>query len=272
MPANLGQFERQAAGFPASISLPNFSREDLPVATGAGWQLVGRDAVRKEYGESAGQTKCVNLEQGMMSKTKYKAVIFDLYTALLDSWSLWNRIAGEAELGAVWRKKYLELTYQAGHYRSYDEIIHEAAREVGLTSNRAAALIQAWSTLEPWPETRQVVGAISERVPIGVATNSSIELAEIAVATLGVEIPVVVTAEESGYYKPQPQTYRLALARLGHQAEEVLFVAGSASDVPGAINVGMPVYWHNRIHQRPANERIKPKYELDSLLPLLDLV
>ena len=143
---------------------------------------------------------------------------------------------------------------------------------VGLALDSATALIQAWSTLEPWPETRQVVGAISASVPIAVATNSSQELAKIAVATIGVGIPVVVTAEESGSYKPQPQTYRLALARLGYEAEEVLFVAGSASDVPGATNVGMPVYWHNRIHQRSADESIKPKYEFDSLLPLLDLV
>lgn len=207
-----------------------------------------------------------------MSKIIYKAVMFDLYTALLDSWSLWNQVAGSAELGALWRKKYLELTYQAGPYRSYDGIIAESAQEVGLAAERAAALIQSWSALEPWPETRQVVEAIAKRMPIAVATNSSIELAGIAVATIGVAIPVVVTAEESGYYKPQPQTYRLTLERLGYEAAEVLFVAGSASDVPGATHVGMPVYWHNRIHQRPADDITKPKHESDSLLPLLDLV
>jgi 2-haloalkanoic acid dehalogenase type II len=207
-----------------------------------------------------------------MPRNNYKAVMFDLYTALLDSWSLWNRIAGSAVLGAVWRKKYLELTYQAGPYRSYDGIIAEAAQKISIAPERTAALIQNWSALEPWPETWKVVGAIAERMPIAVATNSSIELARIAVATIGVAIPIVVTAEESGYYKPQPRTYRLALERLGCEAEEVLFVAGSASDVPGATNVGMPVYWHNRIHQRPADEKIKPRYESDSLLPLLDLI
>src|SRR6266511_6048221 len=38
----------------------------------------------------------------------YDAVIFDLPTALLDSWTLWNRVAGSAEDGARWRRKYLE--------------------------------------------------------------------------------------------------------------------------------------------------------------------
>jgi FMN phosphatase YigB (HAD superfamily) len=33
---------------------------------------------------------------------------------------------------------------------------------------------------------------------------------------------------------------------LGLPAERVLFVAGSAHDVPGAGALGMPVYWSNR--------------------------
>jgi 2-haloacid dehalogenase len=30
---------------------------------------------------------------------QYDAVVFDLLTALLDSWTLWNRIAGSNEAG-----------------------------------------------------------------------------------------------------------------------------------------------------------------------------
>jgi FMN phosphatase YigB (HAD superfamily) len=58
---------------------------------------------------------------------------------------------------------------------------------------------------------------------------------------------VVITAEHAGFYKPRPEPYRAALAALGTSPERTLFVAGSASDVPGARAVGMPVYWHNRI-------------------------
>lgn len=207
-----------------------------------------------------------------MPRNEYKAVIFDLYTALLDSWSLWNRFAGSDELGLHWRKKYLELTYQAGHYRSYETIITEAANAVGVADESAAALIDHWSALQPWPEAQQVLLAIAKKVPLAVATNSSIALAEIAVDCVGVTIPVVATAEEAGYYKPQPATYRLALARLGCAAEDVLFVAGSASDVPGASNVGMSVYWHNRAKLNLSNQACRPQYEADSLLPLLELI
>jgi 2-haloacid dehalogenase len=207
-----------------------------------------------------------------MSQKKYHAVMFDLLTALLDSWSLWNEVAGSEEVGVAWRTRYLELTYQAGAYRSYEGIIKEAAQEVGVPAARADELIQRWGELEPWPETRQVVRTLLEKVPVAVATNASIALANVAVATLGVSIPTVVTAEEAGYYKPHPHPYRMALQRLQCAPASVLFVAGSPADVPGASAVGMPVFWHNRRRLSPVEPRVQPRYVSDSLWPVLELV
>ena len=207
-----------------------------------------------------------------MSHKPYQAVMFDLLTALLNSWSLWNKVVGSERVGFDWRQRYLQLTYQAGPYRSYEGIIKEAAHEVGVPYARAEELIQRWGELEPWPETPQVVYALLEKVPVAVATNASIALANIAVTCLGITIPTVVTAEEAGYYKPQPQPYRMALDRLQCPAESVLFVAGSAADVPGASAVGMPVFWHNRMRLSPVEARVQPLYAADSLWPLLELV
>jgi FMN phosphatase YigB (HAD superfamily) len=49
--------------------------------------------------------------------------------------------------------------------------------------------------------------------------------------------------------------------------ERALFVAGSASDVPGAKAVGMPVYWHNRIGLAPRDDA-KPDH-LERALDML---
>lgn len=206
-----------------------------------------------------------------MSQRKYHAVMFDLLTGLVDSWSLWNKVAGSEEIGLAWRTRYLGLTYQAGAYRSYEGIIKEAAQTVGVPAARAEELIQRWSELEPWPETRQVVRILLERAPVAVATNASIALAGVAVATLGVSIPTVVTAEEAGYYKPHPRPYRMALQWLQCAPADVLFVAGSAADVPGASAAGMPVFWHNRRRLSPIDSRVQPQYVSDSLWPLLEL-
>lgn len=207
-----------------------------------------------------------------MTKEKYHAVVFDLLTALLDSWSLWNTVAGSESFGFDWRKQYLQLTYAAGSYRSYEGIIRDAAKEVGLPEGSAEELIRRWGELEPWPETTEVVRALLKQVSVAVVTNASIELGNIAVARVGVAIPVVITAEEAGYYKPQPHPYRMALHRLGCEPESTLFVAGSAADVPGASALGMSVFWHNRMHLSPLEPRVQPRYISDSLWPISDLV
>ena len=206
-----------------------------------------------------------------MAGPRYEAVLFDLLTALLDSWSLWNRVAGSAARGLAWRTRYLELTYRAGRYRPYEEIIADAARDAAVPAASVETLVGQWAELEPWPETRAVLRTLASRVPIGVVTNSSVALADMAVAALGVPMRPVVTAESAGYYKPRPEPYRMALERLGCDPASVLFVAGSAADVPGASAVGMPVYWHNR-RGLPSIGGSAPTYVADSLDPIVDLV
>jgi 2-haloacid dehalogenase len=197
---------------------------------------------------------------------RYDAVVFDLLTALLDSWTLWNGVAGSEADGLKWRRRYLEITYGCGRYRPYEALVREAARDVGLPEALADELERRWSELRPWPEAPQVLKQIG--VPLAVATNCSIRLGGQAAARVGVRFAVVETAESVGFYKPRPEVYRAVLQRLGTAAERTLFVAGSASDVPGARAVGMPVYWHNRIGL-PPHDDARPDYLEASLEPLL---
>ena len=78
-------------------------------------------------------------------------------------------------------------------------------------------------------------------------TNCSVRLGRAAAARLQVPWDVVITAEEAGFYKPDPRPYRLALERLGVAAGEAAFVAGSGYDLIGTAAVGLRTYWHNRV-------------------------
>jgi 2-haloalkanoic acid dehalogenase type II len=200
----------------------------------------------------------------------YDAIIFDLLTALIDSWTTWNQAAGSAQDGLRWRREYLRLTYGCGPYRPYEDIVREAATNVGLPETLAARLDAAWTTLEPWPEAPEVLGGLAERgVRLAVATNCSIRLGHAAAGRVGVEFDVIVTAEEAGWYKPRPEPYRAVLDRLGTTPARTLFVAGSPADVPGAAGVGMPVFWHNRAGLPPIPGDTPPLMTADTLRPLL---
>jgi len=47
----------------------------------------------------------------MIATSLPRAVLFDLLTALMDSWTLWNAVAGSPAQGRAWRAEYLRLTY-----------------------------------------------------------------------------------------------------------------------------------------------------------------
>ncbi|WP_251865200.1 HAD-IA family hydrolase [Achromobacter sp. Marseille-Q4962] len=177
---------------------------------------------------------------------QYDFVLFDLLTALLDSWTLWNSVAGGEEAGRAWRAAYLRRTYACGAYRPYETLVREAALETGLPGGVAQALEARWSELAPWEGVAGMLRALRATHRLGVVTNCSERLGRLAAGRLGMPLDVIVTSERAGYYKPDPRPYRLALAELGAEPARTLFVAGSGYDLFGTSAVGMDAYWHNR--------------------------
>ena len=176
---------------------------------------------------------------------QYEAIGFDLLTALLDTWSLWKRVAGDDGVGMRWHAAAQALL-RGREYRPFEDIVREAAGEVGLTAEHAEELLGRWGEFAPWPDTLEALRRIDERYRRFVVTNCSARLGWLAATRVGAPFDLVMTAERAGAYKPDPRPYRAALETLGLAPARVLFVAGSAHDVGGASRVGMPVYWANR--------------------------
>ncbi len=178
---------------------------------------------------------------------RYDAILFDLLSALLDSWSLWDDLAGDLTLGREWRMHYLEAAYNTERYEPYLALIGESAKAVGIAEAQADILANRWSELTPWPEAIEIIRELASTTKIGVITNCSEKLGVQAALRLGVKFDVVLTAERAGYYKPDPRIYEKAIEEICEVPERILYVAGSPYDVRGAAAAGMPVYWHNRI-------------------------
>jgi 2-haloalkanoic acid dehalogenase type II len=203
------------------------------------------------------------------SRRRFDGVLFDLLTALLDSWTLWNDVAGGEAQGLRWRAEYLRRTYRTGAYRPYEALVAEAAEAVGLPRDAADVLAHRYPELRPWPEVRDVLaGLAAAGLRLGVVTNCSEALGRIAARCVGIEFDVVVTAERAGFYKPDPRGYRLALGELGVPATRCLFVAGSAYDLVGTASVGLPAYWHDRIGMVPPDGAPLPLAHERTLQPL----
>ncbi|MEM4985976.1 HAD-IA family hydrolase [Collimonas sp. H4R21] len=203
---------------------------------------------------------------------KYQAILFDLLTALLDSWSVWDRAAGSEQAGRAWRAEYLRLTYGCGAYQPYEELVAQAAQNVGLTADLAHQLDRNWLDLQPWPDAAATLVRLRQDYRLGVVTNCSARLGRLAADRVGVPFEVVVTSEQAGFYKPDPRPYRLALEKLGLPAERVLFVAGSAYDMFGTAQVGLDTFWHNRIGLAAPAGAPAPLAESARITDLLEFV
>lgn len=195
--------------------------------------------------------------------TQPKAIIFDLLTALLDSWTVWDAAIPESEKsitdGQTWRKEYLNLTYGCGAYKPYEDLVAQSAQNVGLSPQCPQNLLKNMDSIAPWSEVPKVLATLKNRgFLLGVVTNCSNELGLRAVRNCervvrdttgheGFKFDEVVTAQESGFYKPNPKPYLDVLRKLGVSADEALFVAGSSADIPGASGVGMRVVWNNHV-------------------------
>ncbi|MGD9952762.1 MAG: HAD family hydrolase [Burkholderiales bacterium] len=200
---------------------------------------------------------------------RYDAVLFDLLTALIDSWTLWNSVAGSEAAGRAWRGEYLKLTYGCGAYRPYEALVAEAAVASGLPAACARELENAWRDLEPWDDAPPLLGRLAGQYRLGVVTNCSERLGRLAAQRLGTPFDVVVTSERAGFYKPRPEPYRLALEALGLPARRVLFVCGSAFDLFGTAGVGMDTVWHNRVGLARPDGAPAPARESRALEPMV---
>ncbi|MDE0474710.1 MAG: HAD-IA family hydrolase [Gammaproteobacteria bacterium] len=179
------------------------------------------------------------------TKAPAKAVLFDLLSALIDSWSLWDDIAGSEERGRRWRFEYLRLTYGTGAYVPYLDLVAQSAAAVGLPREHAVELEARWDELAPWPGAGAALRGLAGEMPIGVATNCSQVLGVRAAGLIGAPFRSVVTAESAGFYKPDPRMYEAGVEALGVPVDEVLFMAGSPRDIRGAVAAGLEVVWHN---------------------------
>ena len=156
--------------------------------------------------------------------------------ATMDSTAAWAVAAGDPELGLEWRDAVTARMVASPAYTSYEGLVGEERRRLGLPLEARARLLDAWRRMQPWPDAR-ALGEIE--LPFAFLTNCSARLASLAVARSGLHPRFVLSAEEVGWYKPDRRAYLAACQRLRVSPEETLFVAGAAYDAAGARAAGL---------------------------------
>jgi 2-haloacid dehalogenase len=202
---------------------------------------------------------------------EFAALTFDCYGTLIDweagilaglrPWAAAHRVeAGDEELLAAFGRA--ETRREADHPTApYPEILagvlEDLAAELGTTASpeEAAAFGDSVKDWPAFPDSADALAYLKQHYKLVIVSNVDRASFRHSNAKLGVTFDAVVTAEDAGAYKPAPDHFHLALARLaelGVPSDRVLHVAQSLfHDHVPAKELGLRTIWVNRRASRP---------------------
>src|SRR5215213_9403079 len=183
-------------------------------------------------------------------------VLFDLNGTLVDPGALAEPLGGSAGDEALVHDALDEANWQAmvltlaGRRAAFADLLASGLRRRLELAGRDTALAEdALALLGTMPAYGDATAALDRLrgagLRLGVLTQSSADAAGAVLRSSGLRdrMDVVLSAPDSGAFKPDARPYRMALGRIGAGADEVAFVAAHWWDVTGAKAVGMRTGW-----------------------------
>ncbi|MCZ6547591.1 MAG: HAD-IA family hydrolase [Deltaproteobacteria bacterium] len=159
------------------------------------------------------------------------------------------------------------------YHRVLCEAAHCCAPTLGweLTEQRAAFLVRSLPAWQPFPDTNPALERLASHFHLGILSNVDDELLVETLRHFTVSFEMIVTAEQVRSYKPRAAHFKEAMSRKGTAR---WLHAGQSwfHDIQPALELGVPVTWINRKSKpMPGGER-KPRYIVNDLTGLADLL
>jgi len=194
---------------------------------------------------------------------RMKAVLFDAYGTLFDVHSVIvlaeQLFPGQGTaLSQAWRTKQLEYTWLrtlAGRYADFWQVTGDAlawsarALQLPLTPAQHAELLNAYLSLQPFPENLDVLRELKQRgLALGTLSNGTPAMLAAAIAGAGMEslLTHVLSVDRVQRFKTDRAAYQLGPDAIGAPATDILFVSSNCWDAAGAAWFGYRTFWVNR--------------------------
>lgn len=210
-----------------------------------------------------------------------RAVVFDAYGTLFDVHSAVGRHAAQvgpdaARLSEIWRAKQLEYSWVlslAGRYEPFWSLTEQAldyafARLPHIDRSIGPRLLEAYRTLDAYPEVQATLGALRARgLRTGILSNGDPAMLNAVVASVGLgpALDAVLSVDAAGVFKTSPRTYDLVLRAFSLNAHEVVFVSSNRWDIAGAAAFGLHPVWVNRLGMPDEYPALKPESVISTL-------
>jgi 2-haloacid dehalogenase len=186
-----------------------------------------------------------------------KACVFDAYGTLFDVHApvakVAARIGPQADaLSRLWRQKQLEYTWLRSLMRAHadfwqvtGEALDYAFAAHGIDDDGLKAeLLDLYLRLDAYPDAVEALRQLKDKgLVTAILSNGAPAMLEAAVASAGLQghLDHVLSVEEVGIFKPDPQVYELAVRRTGAAATAICFVSANTWDAQAAAHFGFQV-------------------------------
>jgi len=169
------------------------------------------------------------------------------WAAFADAW----REAYQPSLARVRRGEIAWRNLDSLHRDSLERLLDRFGVDE-LTDEETEHLNRVWHRLDPWPDA--VPGLIRLRSDYVIAplSNGHVRLLTNMAKRAGIPWDLILSAELSGHYKPDEETYLTAVDYLDLQPEEVMMVAAHERDLEASREGGLrTAYVHRPLERGP---------------------
>jgi 2-haloacid dehalogenase len=219
---------------------------------------------------------------------RFKAVAFD-YFVIFNANSVVPAVEKAfpgkgADFTRAWRAKQFEYGFlrsitdrHADFFKVTEDalVFTAAAMKLELTPEKRKSLLDAYLTLEPWPDAVDALKKLrASGVRVITIANFSPRMLKANAEHAGIadHFDELLSTQANGTYKPDPRAYALGMEHLKLRKEEIVFCAFGGWDAYGAKRFGYTTYWVNRFHLPMEELGIEPDGTSDNLEGLLKLV
>ena len=216
-----------------------------------------------------------------------KAIIFDAYGTLFDVNSAAEKCKDKIgkkweNFSNYWRTTQLEYTWLRnlmGRHKDFWQITEDSLDKSmkvfeidGLMKND---LLNLYKILSTFPEVKDALKILKEKkYKLAILSNGTPSLLNELVKSNGLDniFNDIFSIEEVKVYKPHPRVYNILIEKYKIQKNEVAYLSANTWDVSAGGNYGFNSVWVNRNNSVFDKLDYVPKYQIENLSKLIDIV
>ena len=156
-----------------------------------------------------------------------------------------------------------------------EDSLDKSMKVYDIDSSMRNELLDLYKILLTFKEVPEVLKSLKEKnYKLAILSNGTPSLLYELVKSNNLEniFDDIFSIEEVGVYKPDSKDYDIPIKKYNIKKNEVAFLSANTWDVSGGGNYGFNSIWVNRNKNTFDNLDYVPKYQIEDLIKLLDII